>query len=213
MTTPRARARDRRPVAAEDRQRRLGLRHRAALRPHDRPDDAGARADGDRPRRRRRRARGLSGVSQPVRIDVRVDGPIAPRVDGALLWTHFGVSGPAALDVSRHWLRARLEGAEPAATASLLPGRDVRIARSASGSRSRARRRSARSVAALAGALPASVAAAAARPPRASPPLRRSPTSRARRGAGCCTACSAWPLRFRIRAATTTPRSRPAAWR
>ena len=35
---------------------------------------------------------------------------VARRVAGSLLWTHFGVSGPAALDASRHWLRARLDG-------------------------------------------------------------------------------------------------------
>jgi predicted Rossmann fold flavoprotein len=38
-----------------------------------------------------------------------------------MLWTHFGVSGPAALDLSRHWLRARLEGREARITANLLP--------------------------------------------------------------------------------------------
>jgi predicted Rossmann fold flavoprotein len=65
----------------------------------------------------------LSGVSQPVQIDLRLDGRVATRIDGALLWTHFGVSGPAALDVSRHWLRARLDGHDAAVTANLLPGR------------------------------------------------------------------------------------------
>jgi predicted Rossmann fold flavoprotein len=38
-----------------------------------------------------------------------VNGAIAARVEGSLLWTHFGISGPAALDMSRHWLRARLD--------------------------------------------------------------------------------------------------------
>jgi predicted Rossmann fold flavoprotein len=61
----------------------------------------------------------LSGVSQPVRLDLKGQG----RIAGALLWTHFGVSGPAALDVSRHWLRARLEGLDPVVTANLLPAR------------------------------------------------------------------------------------------
>jgi predicted Rossmann fold flavoprotein len=82
--------------------------------------DAGARDDGGvgvtLPHR------GLSGVSQTVRLDVRVDGRIAHRIHGAMLWTHFGISGPAALDASRHWLRARLESRPVSMTASLAPG-------------------------------------------------------------------------------------------
>jgi predicted Rossmann fold flavoprotein len=66
-------------------------------------------------------ARALSGVSQDVRIDVRVRGTIAARIEGPLLWTHVGISGPAALDVSRHWLRARVDGDDAAMTASLCP--------------------------------------------------------------------------------------------
>jgi predicted Rossmann fold flavoprotein len=65
--------------------------------------------------------RDLSGVSLPVRLDVRVDGKVAARIPGSLLWTHFGVSGPAALDASRHWLRARLDGHRVALSASLCP--------------------------------------------------------------------------------------------
>ena len=75
--------------------------------------------------------RELSGVAQPVRLtvtdsrrsDARSSNTRSLRpVDGALLWTHFGVSGPAVLDVSRHWLRVRLEGGTPALTATLIPG-------------------------------------------------------------------------------------------
>jgi predicted Rossmann fold flavoprotein len=65
---------------------------------------------------------GLRGVAQHVRLDVRIDGAIDRRIEGPLLWTHFGVSGPAALDASRHWLRARLEGRSAAITANLLAG-------------------------------------------------------------------------------------------
>jgi predicted Rossmann fold flavoprotein len=64
----------------------------------------------------------LSGVAQPVRLELKAAGSIRARVDGAMLWTHFGVSGPAALDISRHWHRARLDGQEVSVTASLLPG-------------------------------------------------------------------------------------------
>ncbi|HEX5215627.1 MAG TPA: NAD(P)/FAD-dependent oxidoreductase [Vicinamibacterales bacterium] len=63
----------------------------------------------------------LSGVSIPARLDVIANGAVAARIAGALLWTHFGVSGPAALDASRHFLRARLEGAAVGMTLSLLP--------------------------------------------------------------------------------------------
>jgi len=57
--------------------------------------------------------RALSGVSLPARIDVRVDGRVTARVEGALLWTHFGISGPAALDA--------LEGRAVSLTASFRP--------------------------------------------------------------------------------------------
>src|SRR5262249_10433881 len=40
----------------------------------------------------------------------------------ALLWTHFGASGPAPMNASRHWLRAQTEGRTAALTASFCPG-------------------------------------------------------------------------------------------
>jgi predicted flavoprotein YhiN len=46
---------------------------------------------------------------------------LPPEQPGSMLWTHFGISGPAALDLSRHWLRARLEGRAAEATANLTP--------------------------------------------------------------------------------------------
>jgi predicted Rossmann fold flavoprotein len=67
---------------------------------------------------------GLSGVSHEAELAVRAAGRTIERRRGSLLWTHFGVSGPVVLDVSRAWLRARLDGLEPTAEASLLPGRD-----------------------------------------------------------------------------------------
>lgn len=66
----------------------------------------------------------LSGVAQPVRLDVRIRGKVAHRITGSLLWTHFGISGPAALDASRHWLRAGLEGQPATLSASLCPDHD-----------------------------------------------------------------------------------------
>ena len=51
----------------------------------------------------------LAGTSVPTRLTLAAAGQEPCRVDGAMLWTHFGISGPAALDVSRHWHRADIE--------------------------------------------------------------------------------------------------------
>jgi len=47
---------------------------------------------------------------------------VAVRLTGSMLWTHFGISGPVTLDMSRHWLRARLEGRVPSLAANFCPG-------------------------------------------------------------------------------------------
>lgn len=65
--------------------------------------------------------RDLAGVSQDVLLAVRIDGAIAVRLAGALLWTHFGVSGPVVLDASRHWLRATLEHRRVEIEVNFLP--------------------------------------------------------------------------------------------
>jgi len=67
--------------------------------------------------------RELSGVSHDAELVVWVDGRISTRLTGSLLWTHFGISGPVALDASRHWLRADLEGRVVRLTVSFCPGR------------------------------------------------------------------------------------------
>ena len=64
----------------------------------------------------------VSGVSHDVELAVWIDGAVAIRLSGSLLWTHFGISGPVALNASRHWLRAQLEGRPVAMTANLRPG-------------------------------------------------------------------------------------------
>ena len=72
----------------------------------------------------------LSGVAQDTELTIWVDGRAGERVRGSLLWTHFGISGPVALNASRHVLRAQLERRAVAVTASLMPGRtfeDVEI--------------------------------------------------------------------------------------
>ena len=69
--------------------------------------------------------RELSGVSQDVELAVWIDGAVDIRLRGAMLWTHFGVSGPVALNASRHWLRAQLDRRGAAMTVSFRPDRQL----------------------------------------------------------------------------------------
>jgi predicted Rossmann fold flavoprotein len=68
--------------------------------------------------------RGLSGVAVEVELTVRRPGMKPMRLRGPLLFTHFGVSGPAVLDASRHWCQARAAGGSCEISASFLPGQD-----------------------------------------------------------------------------------------
>ncbi|GIK17407.1 MAG: hypothetical protein BroJett003_23710 [Planctomycetota bacterium] len=70
----------------------------------------------------------LPGIAQEVEIKVRVAKDRPVRIVGPLLWTHFGVSGPAVLDASRCWHRAVLDQRPVAVTINLLPGRDLAAA-------------------------------------------------------------------------------------
>jgi hypothetical protein len=65
---------------------------------------------------------GLRGISHEAELTTLASGKRIDRRSGSLLWTHFGISGPAALDVSRHWTRAVQEGIEVRLTLSFLPG-------------------------------------------------------------------------------------------
>ena len=64
----------------------------------------------------------LSGISLDGEIAVWVDGAVATRLSGALLWTHVGISGPLVLNASRHWARARMEGRGVHLTLNMRPG-------------------------------------------------------------------------------------------
>jgi predicted Rossmann fold flavoprotein len=66
--------------------------------------------------------RDLSGVAVDGEITVWIDGSVATRLAGALLWTHFGASGPLVLNASRHWARARLELRPVRLTLNYYPG-------------------------------------------------------------------------------------------
>jgi predicted Rossmann fold flavoprotein len=58
--------------------------------------------------------RRLSGVTLPAALTLRSGtGRVLTTFAGSTLCTHFGISGPPVLDVSRYWIEARL--ADPAA--------------------------------------------------------------------------------------------------
>jgi predicted Rossmann fold flavoprotein len=67
--------------------------------------------------------RGLSGLSAPATLEVRASsGRVLASFTGSTLCTHFGLSGPAVLDVSRYLIDARLDEPAAALVASWLPG-------------------------------------------------------------------------------------------
>jgi predicted flavoprotein YhiN len=65
--------------------------------------------------------RTCQGVTIDAELALWVDGRVETRVPGSLLFAHFGLTGPAALDLSRHWHRA--EGRARRVTLSFTPGR------------------------------------------------------------------------------------------
>ena len=67
--------------------------------------------------------RHLSGAAVNGEVTVWIDGSVAVRLAGALLWTHVGASGPVALNASRHWARARIERRGVRLTLNYYPGR------------------------------------------------------------------------------------------
>ena len=61
----------------------------------------------------------LSGTSSEVELSVRSGtGKVLTRHRGSMLFTHFGVSGPVVLDVSRHWIASN----GGTLTVNFLPG-------------------------------------------------------------------------------------------
>lgn len=62
----------------------------------------------------------VQGVTLDAALTLHADGKRAETTTGSLLITHFGYSGPAALDLSRHWWRA--EGSARRVTANFAPG-------------------------------------------------------------------------------------------
>ncbi len=87
----------------------------------------------------------LAGVAHDTELSIWTKGRITIRLRGSMLWTHMGVSGPVALNASRHWLRLTMNGLQPSVTLNMCGG-DAFEAIDASHRRPRAR--SAESVAA-----------------------------------------------------------------
>ncbi len=48
----------------------------------------------------------LAGITLPVKLMLFVDGKKTTSMTDSFLFAHFGFSGPVALDISRHWLKA-----------------------------------------------------------------------------------------------------------
>lgn len=63
---------------------------------------------------------GARGVTLRAALTLWVDGRKTETCEGSLLFTHFGLSGPVALDLSRHWHRA--EGHARRVTIDFVPG-------------------------------------------------------------------------------------------
>ena len=66
----------------------------------------------------------LAGRSHPATLTLRVGGRTAIALTGPLLWTHFGISGPLALNLSRHWHAATASArvGEVSVTLNVCPG-------------------------------------------------------------------------------------------
>ena len=70
----------------------------------------------------------LQGLTVEAELALRVAGKREATTRGSFLFAHFGYSGPAALDLSRHWYRA---AGERAVSASFLPGASAESLREA----------------------------------------------------------------------------------
>ncbi len=63
----------------------------------------------------------LSGVAHPARLTVRIGGKKHVEATGDLLWTHFGISGPVAMDISRSWVIPQEAGDAPTLEVACVP--------------------------------------------------------------------------------------------
>jgi len=65
----------------------------------------------------------LAGISFNVRLALWVNQKKDISFEGGFLFTHFGFSGPTALNISRYWCDAKNSGQNPVITADFLPGK------------------------------------------------------------------------------------------
>ncbi|MCA9291934.1 MAG: aminoacetone oxidase family FAD-binding enzyme [Phycisphaerales bacterium] len=66
----------------------------------------------------------LSGITVPTTLEVRSGrGRVLARMSGSTLLTHFGLSGPAPLDVSRYYLDAVADDPDATLVVNWCPGR------------------------------------------------------------------------------------------
>jgi hypothetical protein len=68
--------------------------------------------------------RDLSGVSHQAQLTFHAKDARPVRIAGPILWTHFGLSGPAALNISRFWNRTRALGGDRRVTVNFAAGAD-----------------------------------------------------------------------------------------
>ena len=70
--------------------------------------------------------RDLSGIAVEAELRLRrAGGKVLHRVRGSVLCTHFGLSGPCTLDMSRHWIHAHADDADVRLELSWLPDTDA----------------------------------------------------------------------------------------
>ena len=68
---------------------------------------------------------GLSGIAVDALLTLRsASGRTLHRQQGAVLCTHFGLSGPAVMDISRHWIAAHAADPAVTLTADLTAGQE-----------------------------------------------------------------------------------------
>lgn len=65
----------------------------------------------------------LAGIAVPAEVSVWAGGRRVAVETGPVLVTHFGLSGPAPMNVSRHFAVGRMAGAPPEVRVNFLPGR------------------------------------------------------------------------------------------
>jgi len=99
---------------------------------------------------------GLDGIAIPAELSVWSGGKRVALETGPALVTHFGLSGPSPMNVSRHYAVGKLAGAPPEIRMNVFPGRTY--AEVETSWLDTARDAGSRNVASLLGSLPARLA-------------------------------------------------------